>query len=193
MCSDQKKGRKGSRNGSRGGDPKLNCIFSTLPLFDRNSTMTETATGEIALNLILNSIESTVQFTKETESDGVLAFLDVKLTRENTVYLVYTVYRKPTHTNRNLNFRSDHPLQHEKTVIKTLLCRAKFLTSSEASYKEEINRIQLALKNSGYPPALTTQKCESTVRLVWVRSGLWEGELSEKESCKSALHESKFH
>ena len=48
----------------------------------------------------LNSIEPTVQFTKETESDGVLAFLDVKLTSENTGYLDYTVYRKPTHTDR---------------------------------------------------------------------------------------------
>ena len=85
----------------------------------------------------LNSIEPTVQFTKETESDGVLAFLDVKLTRENTGYLDYTVYRKPTHTDRYLNFRSDHPLQHKKTVIiKTLLCRAERLTSSEANYKE---------------------------------------------------------
>jgi len=59
----------------------------------------------------LNSIEPTVQFTKERESYGVLAFLDVKLTRENIGYLDYTVYRKPTHTDRHLNFRSDHPLQ----------------------------------------------------------------------------------
>jgi len=80
----------------------------------------------------------------------------VKLTCENTGYLDYTVYRKPTHTDRYLNFRSDHPLQHKKAVIKTLLCRAERLTSSEANYKEEINRVQLALKNNGYPPALTT-------------------------------------
>ena len=50
---------------------------------------------------LLNSIEPTVQFTKETESDGVLAFLYVKQTRENTGYLDYTIYRKPTHTDRS--------------------------------------------------------------------------------------------
>jgi len=79
-----------------------------------------------------------------------------QLTREITGYLDYTVYRKPTYTDRYLNFRSDHPLQHKKAVIKTLLCRAERLTSSEANYKEEINRVQLALKNNGYPSALTT-------------------------------------
>jgi len=85
---------------------------------------------------LLNGIEPTVHFAQETESDGVLAFLDVKLTREHTGYLDYTVYRKPTHTDRYLNLRSDHPLQHKKAVIKTLLCRAKLLTSSEPNTKK---------------------------------------------------------
>jgi len=47
-------------------------------------------------------------------------------------------------------------LQHKKAVIKTLLCRAERLTSSEANYKEKINRVQLALKNNSYLSALTT-------------------------------------
>jgi len=37
------------------------------------------------------SIEPTVQFTQEIENDGVLAFLDVKLTRESTGCLDYSV------------------------------------------------------------------------------------------------------
>ena len=47
---------------------------------------------------LLNSIQPTVQFKQETENDGALAFLDVKLTRESTGCLDYTVRRKPTHT-----------------------------------------------------------------------------------------------
>ena len=58
----------------------------------------------------LNSIEPTVQFTKEIENDGALAFLNVKVTGENTGCLEYAVHRKPTRTDRYLNFRSDHPL-----------------------------------------------------------------------------------
>ena len=55
----------------------------------------------------LNGIETAVHFTEEN------AFLDVKLTRENIGYSNYTVYRKPTHADRCLNFRSDHPLQQK--------------------------------------------------------------------------------
>ena len=100
-------------------------------------------------------------------------------------YLDYAVYRKPTHTDRYLNFRSDHPLQHKKAVIKTLLCRAERLTASEANYKEEINRVQLALKNNGYPSALTTPSPisknakKTTANRSWVVLPYYRG-LSEK-------------
>jgi len=98
----------------------------------------------------------------------------VKLIRENTGYLDYTVYRQPTHADRYLNFRSDHPLQHKKAVIKTLLCRAERLTSSEVNYKEEINHVQLALKNNGYPSALTTlsQIWNNTKKMIANRSSV---------------------
>ena len=98
----------------------------------------------------------------------------MKLIRENTGYLDYTVYRQPTHADRYLNFRSDHPLQHKKAVIKTLLCRAERLTSSEVNYKEEINHVQLALKNNGYPSALTTlsQIWNNTKKMIANRSSV---------------------
>ena len=148
-----------------------------------------------AIFQFLKSIEPTVQFTQEIENDGVLAFLDVKLTRESTDCLDYTVYRKPTHTDRCLNFRSDRPLQHKKAVIKTLLCRAKLLTSNEANYQEEMDRIQLALKNNGYPPALTarSQISTNTHKMVENRSSVvlpyYRG-LSEK--LQSCLRDHKF-
>ena len=44
----------------------------------------------------------------------------------------------------------------KKRLLKHCHARAERLTSSEVNYKEEINRVQLALKNNGNQPSLTT-------------------------------------
>ena len=44
------------------------------------------------------SIESSIQFTLETESDGQLAFLYVLISHNSDRSMDTTVYRKPTHT-----------------------------------------------------------------------------------------------
>ena len=40
------------------------------------------------------------------------------------------VYRKPTYLDRCLNFRSEHPIQQEQSVVNTLFERAKKLSST---------------------------------------------------------------
>ena len=57
----------------------------------------------------LNSVRPTIKFTMELERDGSLLFLDTKLTRSEGGALDVTVFRKPTHTDRYLQFSSHHP------------------------------------------------------------------------------------
>jgi hypothetical protein len=52
----------------------------------------------------------------KTESDSVIAFLDVLVIMEETT-LTTKVYRKPTHTGRYLNFNSNHPLHVKRGLI----------------------------------------------------------------------------
>ena len=68
----------------------------------------------------LNSIEPSIQFTVEAESEGQLAFLDVLISRNPDGSMDTTVYRKPTHTNKYLDFSSHHPLAHKIAVVRTL-------------------------------------------------------------------------
>ena len=94
-----------------------------------------------AFNQCLNDVHPRVQFTREDEIDGAIAFLDVEIKKENNGRLSTSVYRKPSNTNLTIKPNS---CQHPNTAIATFkseLCRAYRLCSSEAQTKEEIKFI----------------------------------------------------
>ena len=59
-----------------------------------------------------------VQFTYEAEQ-GAISFLDTKTTRRTDGSIVVTVYRKPTNTDKCLDFDSHHHVQHKRAVART--------------------------------------------------------------------------
>ena len=76
-----------------------------------------------AFHDILNSIDPKISFTIETENNGQIAFLDTLVTRKNGVITI-DVYRKPTHTDRYLDYTSHHEKKHKISTAATLLNRA---------------------------------------------------------------------
>ena len=57
----------------------------------------------------LYSISPSITFTLEREQNQSLAFLDVKVSRNKDNAISTTIYKKPTHTDRYLQFDSHHP------------------------------------------------------------------------------------
>ena len=102
----------------------------------------------------INTIEATIQFTAERESEAQLAFLDVLVTQNPDRTLATNVYRKPTHTDRYLDFHSHHPIAHKIAVIRTLNHRTKNLPSTPTPIAHEEQRVAQALKKNGYPKKL---------------------------------------
>ena len=98
----------------------------------------------------LNSMESSIQFTLEVENNQCLPFLDVLVTRCNGSVCT-TVYRKPSHTDRYLDFTSHHPLVHKAAVVRTLLSRADVICSSPTLLEKEHTRVGQALTANSYP------------------------------------------
>ena len=84
----------------------------------------------------LNSIEPSIQFTLEREKDRNLSFLDLDVSIGVQGNLEFSVYRKPTHTDKYLAVDAHYSICHKKSVAKTLLKRADCLPSSLDSKPE---------------------------------------------------------
>ena len=67
----------------------------------------------------LNGLHTRIDFTMEEEVSGKLPFLDVLVKRKDN-RLTTDIYRKPTNTNRYLNYRSSHHPRVKMGIIKTL-------------------------------------------------------------------------
>ena len=63
----------------------------------------------------INNLHQNIKFTMEEESNGKLEFLNTLLKRNNGEISVL-VYRKPTHTDRYLNYSS-----HDQKVARKVL------------------------------------------------------------------------
>ena len=74
----------------------------------------------------LNSIETTIQFTVEMESESTLSFLDTRIAHHSDGSLSTTVFRKSTHTDKYLDFQSHHPMVLTRCEIG--ICQSLFST-----------------------------------------------------------------
>ena len=115
----------------------------------------------------LNAVDPKISFTIETENNGQISFLDTLITRKNGAVTI-SVYRKPTHTDRYLDFKSHHELKHRISTASTLLNRALNLPSTAEGVRKELTHVSNALKSNGYPSATISNilKKKSTSEVI---------------------------
>ena len=118
-----------------------------------------------AFHAHVNSVEQSIQFTLERESDGKLPFLDLLLERHPDGSISTSVFRKSTHTDRYLDFDSHHPLIHKTAVVRTLQHRARMLSSSVEAQRGEESHLIDALVRNGYPKKLIRQHMRNRERV----------------------------
>jgi predicted GIY-YIG superfamily endonuclease len=100
----------------------------------------------------INSIDPNIKFTTDPEKEGKLPFLDTEITINDDATLSTRVYRKPTHTDQYLNWKSNHHLEHKRSVVRTLLQRAEIISSDKKEKEAELLHIKNALAANGYQP-----------------------------------------
>ena len=91
-------------------------------------------------------------WSAEKEVDGKLPFLDTLLHCKNDGSLDISVYRKPTHTDRYLNFSSHHPRHVKEGIVSCLFHRARNISQRENIQVEE-DHLRGVLEGNGYPEA----------------------------------------
>ena len=97
----------------------------------------------------LNRMHSSLVFTKEDETNGVLAFLDVNIERSGSSF-VTSVYRKPTFKGDYVPWNSFCPKGRKRNLISCLVHRA-IKICSPCKFDDEIEFIVKMFLDLGYP------------------------------------------
>ena len=86
----------------------------------------------------------------EVKKDGSFPFLNTLLRRRNDGSLYATIYRKPTHTDRYLDFHFHHSSHVKRELVRCLFDRAKNTTTRQDSLQPE-HHLARVLKQNEYP------------------------------------------
>ena len=98
----------------------------------------------------LSNRHKNINFSKELEKQNALAFLDVKIMRENDKF-VSSVYRKPTFSGVFTNFKSFIPTVYKFSLIPSLLFRCFHLCSDFEKFHHEVDNLKCILRKNNYP------------------------------------------
>ena len=97
----------------------------------------------------LNSIDPHIKFTIELPGTDGLPFLDT-LTKPPPNSIESTVYRKPTHTDRYLDYNCNHPISAKLSIIHTLIHRAKQVCCTPKFLAKEMDYFYNILEDNHY-------------------------------------------
>jgi len=97
-----------------------------------------------------NSYHTEIQFTFETMENFKLPFLDTMIEIKDDFHLKFSIYRKPTNTDKYLDFRSNHPTCYKLSEVDTLVNRAIKICDDE-TLDNELTHITKVLMMNNYP------------------------------------------
>ena len=111
------------------------------------------------INTINKNIQFTIEIPEVRNGEQSIAFLDTEVITDSAGLVKVKVFRKNAHTDKYLAFDSHCSKNDKKTVVKTLMDRAKSIPSDNDLKKDEINRVKKFLSLNGYKTAFVDKVC----------------------------------
>ena len=119
------------------------------------------STDEINIIQEIFQNNSVLNFTQEININNKIPFLGVLIDTSNIDQFITSTYKKPTNINPcALNFQSECPFHYKRTIIKTLIFRAKLLSSSWTIFLNKLKNIKQILINNGFPNYIVDTEIE---------------------------------
>ncbi|CAI2738924.1 unnamed protein product [Dicrocoelium dendriticum] len=98
----------------------------------------------------LNGAHANLRVTCEIEQNNCLPYLDILITRREDGLIKRSIYRKSTWSGQYLHFTSFTPVRYKRTLVKTLVSRARRICSADC-LDDELVFITATLMANGYP------------------------------------------
>ena len=109
----------------------------------------------------LNSINPHIKFTiEQPNKEGGIPFLDT-FPKPQGGGIAVSVYRKPTHTDRYLDFNSSHPILAKRAVVRALMDRVENVCSDPDILAKEMEHLNRVLCYNNYPQWIINQQGKS--------------------------------
>ena len=128
---------------------------------DDTFALLDSRDGALAFLKCLNELHPSLQFTMESEDDGQLPFMDVRVRKEENVFTT-AVYRKPTFTGLYTRWDSYCPTSQKIALVRSLVQRARKICSPQ--YLDgEMEMLQSIFEKNGYPGPIVSRVIQQTL------------------------------
>ena len=128
---------------------------------DDTFALLDSRDGALAFLKCLNELHPSLQFTMESEDDGQLPFMDVRVRKEENVFTT-AVYRKPTFTGLYTRWDSYCRTSQKIALVRSLVQRARKICSPQ--YLDgEMETLQSIFEKNGYPGPIVSRVIQQTL------------------------------
>jgi len=102
------------------------------------------------INAYINQTHKDMKFNPTYENNESVSFLDLLIIRKQSK-LEIDIFRKPTMTDININFFSNHPIEHKFAALKHDIKRMLSLPLTPERKKKEWKLIKQIAQNNNFP------------------------------------------